>query len=56
MTEQPPASRPEGSPKTAVRTVKVPGKAKRLGRWIGHTSPMKKAYIELAESLPGEQA
>ena len=24
MTEQPPASRPEGSPKTAVRTVKVP--------------------------------
>jgi len=40
----------------AVRTVKVPGKAKRLGRWIGHTSAMKKAYIELAESLPGEQA
>lgn len=39
----------------AVRTVKVPGKVKRLGRWVGHTSPMKKAYVELAEPLAAEQ-
>lgn len=37
----------------AVRTVKTPGKAKRLGRWIGTTSPVKKAYVELVEgTLP----
>ncbi len=40
----------------SVRTVKVPGKVKRLGRWVGHTSPMKKAYVELAEPLSAEQA
>jgi len=34
---------------TSVRTVKIPAKAKRLGRWVGTTSPIKKAYIELAE-------
>ncbi len=33
----------------SVRTVRVPSKAKRLGRWLGSTSAMKKAYIELAE-------
>ncbi len=35
----------------SVRTVKVPSKAKRLGRWIGSTSAMKKAYVELAEGI-----
>jgi large subunit ribosomal protein L23 len=34
----------------SVRTVKVPAKAKRLGRWMGTTGSMKKAYIELAET------
>ena len=33
----------------SIRTVKVPAKAKRLGRWMGHTSAIKKAYVELAE-------
>jgi large subunit ribosomal protein L23 len=35
----------------SVRTVRVPAKAKRLGRWMGTTGGMKKAYIELAETL-----
>ena len=35
----------------SVRTVRVPSKAKRLGRWVGSTSAMKKAYIELAEGF-----
>ena len=35
----------------SVRTVRVPSKAKRLGRWMGSTNAMKKAYIELAEGL-----
>jgi len=34
----------------SIRTIKVPAKAKRLGRWMGHTSAMKKAYIELVEN------
>ena len=34
----------------SIRTIKVPAKAKRLGRWMGHTSAIKKAYVELAES------
>jgi large subunit ribosomal protein L23 len=33
----------------SIRTVKVPAKAKRLGRWMGQTSAIKKAYVELAE-------
>jgi len=33
----------------AIRTVRVPAKAKRLGRWMGHTSAIKKAYVELVE-------
>jgi len=37
----------------SVRTVRVPAKTKRLGRWIGTTSASKKAYIELTEgSVP----
>lgn len=35
----------------SVRTVKTPGKTKRLGRWVGTTSPVKKAYVELAEAF-----
>ena len=35
----------------SVRTVRVPSKAKRLGRWMGSIDAMKKAYIELAEGL-----
>ncbi|HLO69017.1 MAG TPA: 50S ribosomal protein L23 [Holophaga sp.] len=34
----------------SVRTVRVPAKAKRLGRWMGTTGALKKAYIELAET------
>lgn len=33
----------------SIRTVRVPAKAKRLGRWMGHTSAIKKAYVELVE-------
>jgi len=33
----------------SIRTVKSPSKSKRLGRWVGQTSPRKKAYIELVE-------
>jgi large subunit ribosomal protein L23 len=32
----------------AVRTIRVPGKTKRLGRWVGKTGASKKAYIQLA--------
>lgn len=35
----------------SIRTVRVPSKAKRLGRWVGSTSAMKKAYVELAEGF-----
>ena len=34
----------------SIRTVKVPSKAKRLGRWVGTTGAGKKAYIELVEA------
>jgi large subunit ribosomal protein L23 len=33
----------------SIRTVRVPSKTKRLGRWVGSTGASKKAYIELAE-------
>jgi large subunit ribosomal protein L23 len=33
----------------SIRTVKVPAKAKRLGRWMGQTSSAKKAYVELVQ-------
>nr|WP_320133267.1 50S ribosomal protein L23 [uncultured Holophaga sp.] len=33
----------------SVRTVRTPGKLKRLGRWSGTTSAVKKAYVELVE-------
>jgi large subunit ribosomal protein L23 len=35
----------------AIHTVRMPAKAKRLGRWMGTTGEGKKAYIELIESL-----
>jgi large subunit ribosomal protein L23 len=31
----------------AIRTVRVPAKTKRLGRFVGTSSPAKKAYVEL---------
>ena len=34
----------------AVRTVRIPAKSKRLGRWMGTTGELKKAYVELADS------
>ena len=33
----------------SIRTVRIPSKAKRLGRWMGSTSALKKAYVELVE-------
>ncbi len=32
-----------------IRTVSVPGKRKRVGKYIGHTQDWKKAYVTLAE-------
>lgn len=41
----------------SVRTVRIPSKSKRLGRWMGTTSPVKKAYVELVEgTLPTPEA
>ena len=34
----------------SVRTVRIPAKSKRLGRWMGTTGATKKAYVELADS------
>jgi large subunit ribosomal protein L23 len=40
----------------SVRTVRVPGKTKRLGRWVGKTRVSKKAYIQLAQgSTPAHE-
>jgi large subunit ribosomal protein L23 len=35
----------------SIRTVRMPSKAKRLGRWMGSTGAGKKAYIELIDAL-----
>ena len=40
---------------TSVRTVTIPAKAKRLGRWVGTTGATKKAYVELAGVPATEQ-
>jgi ribosomal protein L23 len=29
--------------------VRIPAKSKRLGRWMGTTGTLKKAYVELAD-------
>lgn len=34
-----------------IRTVKIPAKSKRLGRWVGTTGISKKAYIELVGDI-----
>ena len=39
----------------SVRTVSIPAKAKRLGRWVGTTGRTKKAYVELAGVPATEQ-
>jgi large subunit ribosomal protein L23 len=37
----------------SIRTVRIPARSKRLGRWAGTVGAKKKAYIELAEgSIP----
>ena len=33
----------------SVRTIAIPGKTKRLGRFVGRTSSRKKAYVEMLE-------
>lgn len=33
----------------AVNTMRVPGKPKRMGRFVGHTSEWKKAIVTLAK-------
>jgi len=35
----------------SIRTVRIPSKSKRLGRWMGSTGAGKKAYIELVDAL-----
>ena len=35
----------------SIRTVRVPSKTKRVGRWVGSTGAGKKAYIELSGNL-----
>jgi large subunit ribosomal protein L23 len=40
----------------SVRTVRIPPKSKRLGKWLGKIGASKKAYIELAEgSIPAHE-
>ncbi|NTV72949.1 50S ribosomal protein L23 [Geothrix sp. 21YS21S-2] len=39
----------------SIRTVKMPSKSKRLGRWMGTTGNKKKAYIELVEATEAAQ-
>lgn len=33
----------------AVRTLTVPGKSRRVGRYVGQTTPWKKAIVTLAQ-------
>jgi large subunit ribosomal protein L23 len=38
----------------SVRTVRIPSRTKRLGRFVGTSGPKKKAYVELAEGSKAE--
>ena len=38
-----------------IRTVRIPSRTKRLGRFVGTSSPRKKAYVELAEGAPASE-
>jgi large subunit ribosomal protein L23 len=38
----------------SIRTVRIPSKTKRLGRWVGQTTVGKKAYVEFVENTAGE--
>ena len=35
----------------SIRTVRIPSRTKRLGRFVGTSSPRKKAYVELVEAV-----
>ena len=39
----------------AIRTVRIPSRTKRLGRFVGTSNPRKKAYVELAEGAPASE-
>ena len=39
----------------AIRTVRIPSRTKRLGRFVGTSAPRKKAYVELAEGAPASE-
>jgi large subunit ribosomal protein L23 len=38
----------------SIRTVRIPSKTKRLGRFVGTSTPGKKAYVEL-EGAPAAE-
>jgi large subunit ribosomal protein L23 len=39
----------------SIRTVRIPSRTKRLGRFVGTSNPRKKAYVELAEGAPASE-
>ncbi len=43
-----------GAKVKSVRTVRIPSRTKRLGRFVGTSSPRKKAYVELLETPSAE--
>ena len=43
-----------GAKVKSVRTVRIPSRTKRLGRFVGTTGPRKKAYVELLEAPAAE--
>jgi large subunit ribosomal protein L23 len=43
-----------GAKVKSVRTVRIPSRTKRLGRFVGTTGPRKKAYVELLETPSAE--
>ncbi|MBI3129855.1 MAG: 50S ribosomal protein L23 [Acidobacteria bacterium] len=43
-----------GAKVKSVRTVRIPSRTKRLGRFVGTSGPRKKAYVELLETPSAE--
>jgi ribosomal protein L23 len=39
----------------AIRTVRIPSRTKRLGRFVGTSNPRKKAYVELVEGAKASE-